>query len=84
MVTRIEHSTASRWAPLWVYAIPIAVINLLRQLVVAPSEAGDAVSIALFAATVVVVVFVVTAVHRLRGARAGGPRQASSGRSPTQ
>lgn len=65
MVTRTEH-IASKWAPLWVYAIPIAVINLLRQVVVPPSEVGDAVSIALFAATVAVVALVVTAVHRLR------------------
>jgi len=33
-------------------------------MVVPPSEVGDAVSIALFAATVAVVVVVVTAVHR--------------------
>jgi len=57
---------SSRWAPLWAYAVPIVVINLLRQLVVPPSEAGDVVSVALFAATVAIVVLAVTVVHRLR------------------
>lgn len=55
---------ASTWAPWWAYVVPIAIINLLRQLALPPSEVGDAVSIALFAATVGLVVLVVTAVHR--------------------
>lgn len=57
----------SAWAPWWAYVVPIAVVNVLRQLAVPPSEVGDAVSVALFAATVAIVVLVVTAVHR--GAR---------------
>ena len=54
----------STWAPWWAYLVPIAVINLVRQLVVPPSEVGDMVSVALFAATVTLVVLVVTALHR--------------------
>lgn len=60
----IRAAQTSSWAPWWIYAVPIAVLNLLRQLVVPPSEVGDAVSIGLFAATVAIVALVVTAVHR--------------------
>ena len=54
----------SMWAPWWAYVVPIAVINLLRQLVVPPCEVGDTVSVALFAATVTLVVLVVTGLRR--------------------
>ena len=59
-------SRRSPWAPWWAYTVPFAVLNLLRQVLVPPAEAGDAVSIALFAATALVVALVVTAVHRAR------------------
>ena len=75
------HDTrASAWAPWWAYVAPIAVINLPRQLVVPPSEVGDAVAIALVAATVTLVVLLVTAVHRgLRSPPTRWPRRAAAG-----
>ena len=59
-----NHHTNGRWAPWWAYGVPIAVLNGLRQLVFPPGEVGDAVSIALFLATVSVVLATVTLVHR--------------------
>ncbi len=47
-------------APLKTYLIPLAVLNIARQLLVPPSEVGDAVSVALFAATAATVFLVVT------------------------
>ena len=61
-----RNAPQSTWAPWWAYVVPIAILNVLRQLAVPPSEAGDAVSVALFAATVTLVVLVVTALHRGR------------------
>ena len=54
-----------RWAPLWAYGIPMFVLNLLRQVLVPPAEVGDAVSVALFAATALIVFVAVTTAHRL-------------------
>ena len=63
---------ASRWAPWWAYLVPVLAVNYLRQLLVPPGEAGDAVSVALFAATTVTVILVVTAMHRLLPRGDGG------------
>jgi hypothetical protein len=57
---------ASRWAPWWAYLVPLLAVNYLRQLLVPPGEAGDAVSVALFVVTTGAVVLAVTAMHRLR------------------
>ncbi len=56
--------TNERWAPWWAYAVPLFVLNILRQLIVPPAAVGDAVSIALFLATVGLVFVVVTATHQ--------------------
>jgi hypothetical protein len=53
----------SRWAPCWAYLAPILALNYLRQALLSPGEAGDAVNVAPFAATTIVVAVVVTAVH---------------------
>ena len=58
-------------APLKTYLIPLAVLNIARQLLVPPSEVGDAVSVALFAATAATVFLVVTGIHRLASTRRG-------------
>jgi hypothetical protein len=65
-MTDAHDPQGSRWAPWWAYLVPLLALNYLRQLLVPPGEAGDAVSVALFAATTVAVVLVVTAVHRFR------------------
>ena len=57
---------ASRWAPWWAYLVPLLALNYLRQVLVPPGDAGDAVSVALFAATTVAVIAVVTVLHRMR------------------
>ena len=62
-------NSPDRWAPWWAYTVPFFFLNVLRQVLVPPGEAGDAVSIALFAATALAVAVVVTAVHRLRLSR---------------
>ncbi len=63
-VSNAPHRAPARWAPWWAYAVPFAVLNLLRQVLVPPAEVGDAVSVALFAATAVTVALVVTTLHR--------------------
>jgi hypothetical protein len=57
----------TRWlpAPWWRYAVPFAILNLLRQLVFPPGEVGDAASIALFLATAALVYVTVTLVARV-------------------
>ncbi len=55
--------TRDRWAPWWAYAVPLFVLNILRQVLVPPSAVGDAVSIGLFALTAALVFVVVTATH---------------------
>jgi hypothetical protein len=63
----MNRNVSSRlWAPWWAYTLPIGALNLLRQLAFPPSRVGDAVSIALFLATVAAVVVAVTAAHRMR------------------
>jgi len=37
----------SRWAPSWAYLVPILALNSLRQVVLPPGEAGDAISVAI-------------------------------------
>jgi hypothetical protein len=56
--------STERLAPWWAYAVPLLILNILRQLVVPPAAVGDAVSIALFLATVGIVFVVVTATHQ--------------------
>ena len=58
--------TPARWAPWPAYLIPIAAINYLRQVLLPPGDVGDAVSVALFAATAATIGTIVTAVHRIR------------------
>ena len=65
-MTGDDNPHASRWAPWWAYLVPVLAVNYLRQVLVPPGEAGDAVSVALFAVTTIAVVLVVTAMHRLR------------------
>ncbi len=55
-------------APWWAYVVPAAAINAIRQIIVPPSEVGDAVSIALFATTTALVFLVVTALSARRSA----------------
>lgn len=55
----------SRWAPWWAYLVPTLGINQLRQALIAPSDVGDAVSVALAATTTILVVLVVTILYRL-------------------
>lgn len=60
-------TTPSRWAPWWAYLVPILALNYLRLALLPPGETGgDAVSVALVAAITLVVVVVVTALHRAR------------------
>jgi hypothetical protein len=59
-----------RRPPWWAYAVPLFVLNVLRQLLVPPAEVGDAVSIALFLATVSVVAVSVTLAYRMASRRA--------------
>lgn len=59
-----------RRAPWWAYTVPFFVLNVLRQLLVPPAEVGDAVSIALFLATVSVVAVSVTLAYRVASRRA--------------
>jgi hypothetical protein len=65
-MTDTGRPTVSRWAPWWAYVVPIVAFNWLRQALVPPAEVGDAVSVALFAATTAVVMLLVTMVHRVR------------------
>jgi hypothetical protein len=65
-MTELHNRDASRWAPWWAYLVPVLAVNYLRQVLVPPGEAGDAVSVALFAATTIAVALVVTAMHRSR------------------
>jgi hypothetical protein len=58
-------AVASRWAPWWAYLVPVVGINQLRQAMIAPSDVGDAVSVALFATTTILVALVVTVLYRL-------------------
>ena len=53
-----------RWAPWWAYVAPIVALNYLRIALAPPDETGDAVSVALSAATALTVLVVVTAAHR--------------------
>jgi hypothetical protein len=46
--------------------VPILAIDYLRQVLVPPDEVGDPISIALFAATTIVIAALVTALHRAR------------------
>jgi hypothetical protein len=64
----MNRNVSSRYnlAPWWAYTLPIGALNILRQLAFPPSRVGDAVSIALFLATVLAVAVAVTAVHRIR------------------
>jgi len=55
----------SRWAPWWAYLVPVVGMNQLRQATIAPSDVGDAVSVALFATTTILVALVVTVLYRL-------------------
>lgn len=76
-MTNATHSRRPRWAPWWACLVPVIASNYLRQVIVAPQEVGDLVSVALFAATTVAVVVVVTALYRassqpLRIPRRGG------------
>jgi hypothetical protein len=57
--------TNDRWGPWWAYAVPLFVLNVLRQAILPPGEVGDAASIGLFAATAAVVFLVVTAAYRM-------------------
>ena len=59
-----------RRPPWWAYTVPFFVLNVLRQLLVPPAEVGDAVSIALFLATVSVVAVSVTFAYRMASRRA--------------
>jgi hypothetical protein len=62
------NAAPSRWAPWWACVVPVAGINQFRQVLISPSDAGDAVSVALFATTALVVALVVTVLYRqLRG-----------------
>jgi hypothetical protein len=72
-MTQVRSSRRSRWAPWWAYLVPILAINYLRIALVPPGDVGDAVSVALFAATTLAVAVVVTAVHRLITASSGAP-----------
>lgn len=45
--------------------MPILAVNYLRQALVPPAHVGDAISVALFAATTVVVALAVTVLYRL-------------------
>lgn len=60
-------------APWWAYLVPVLAANYLRQVLVPPSEVGDAVSVALFAATTVAVILAVSTVSR-RWHRGGAER----------
>jgi hypothetical protein len=59
-------SSRHNLAPWWAYTLPIGALNVIRQLAFPPGQVGDAVSIALFLATVLAVAVTVTAVHRIR------------------
>lgn len=59
------HATVSRWAPWWAYVVPILGINYLRQVLISPADAGDVLSVALFAVITALVIVVVTAAYRL-------------------
>ena len=63
-MTRSTRARRSRWAPWWAYLVPIVAVNYLRQALAAPDEVGDLVSVALFAATTIAVVVVVTTLQR--------------------
>ena len=63
-MTQSTRSRRSRWAPWWAYLVPILAVNYLRQALVARDQVGDLVSVALFAATTVAVVVVVTTLQR--------------------
>lgn len=65
-MTDAHDPMAPRWAPWWAYLVPVLAVNYLRQVLVPPGDAGDAISIALFAVTTIAVILVVTALHRLR------------------
>ena len=70
------NTTPSRWAPWWAYVVPVLALNYLRVALLPPGEVGDAVSVALFAATTIAVVAVVTVLHRARDhARGEAPRR---------
>jgi hypothetical protein len=72
-MTESRNTRPSRWAPWWAYLVPILALNYPRIALLPPGDAGDAVSVALFAATTVVVV-VVTLVHRITASpRDAGP-----------
>jgi hypothetical protein len=72
-MTESRNNRRSRWAPWWAYLVPILALNYLRIALLPPGDVGDAVSVALFAATTVVVV-VVTLVHRITASpRDAGP-----------
>jgi hypothetical protein len=72
-MTRSRTPRGRRWAPWWAYLVPILAVNDLRIALVPPGDVGDAVSVALFAATTLAVAVVVTALHRLRRAPAAAP-----------
>ena len=59
------NAAPSRWAPWWAYVVPLVGINQLRQALIAPSDVGDAVSVALFATTAILVALAVTVLYRL-------------------
>jgi hypothetical protein len=63
-MSRRNDSTPTGWAPWWAYLVPLLAFNYLRQVLVPPGDVGDGTSIALFAATTVVVATVVTALYR--------------------
>jgi len=65
-MTDTGRPTGSRWAPWWAHVVPIVALNWLRQALVPPADVGDAVSVALFAATTAVVMLLVTMAHRVR------------------
>jgi hypothetical protein len=65
-MTESRNNRRSRWAPWWAYLVPILALNYLRIALLPPGDVGDAVSVALFAATTVAVVVVVTALDRAR------------------
>jgi uncharacterized membrane protein YdcZ (DUF606 family) len=57
----------ARFAPWWAYLVPILATNYLRQVLLPPSEVGDALSVALFVATTAVVALLVTTLYRRLG-----------------
>ena len=62
----MPHTNHRRWAPWWAYVLSIVALNWLRIALVPPAEVGDAVSVALFVATVAAVHLAVTGWVRAR------------------